>query len=220
MLPPKVMLNRSCSTDPADRGRECTQALATLSAKRDEGHETGLRQRVAPAMSGSVLHDAIALAQMDLLSVVQFQRHLATNHDPIIDGIGCVHTWRVAFEMVTHARDLLRHFPQPTLESDAGWRLPAFRSLGRIRDKSKHRAPRAGKGFRSLNHRHRFLAGEPLHTLSHVEFIECQSRIGVDRHHLRSYVKGLEHRFAGFIAAGQYPFGGWQVARVSRFSRL
>jgi hypothetical protein len=40
-----------------------------------------------PAMPGCVLHAAIALAQMDLLSIVQFQRHLATNHDPIIDGI-------------------------------------------------------------------------------------------------------------------------------------
>src|SRR5260370_34007012 len=127
MLPPKVMLNRSCSTDPAGPGRECTQVLATLSAKRDEGHETGLRQRVAPAMSGSVLHYAIALAQMDLLSVVQFHRHLTTNHDPIIDGIGRVHTWRAAFEMITHARDLLRHFLQRSLESDAGRRLAGSR---------------------------------------------------------------------------------------------
>src|SRR6202023_2184012 len=110
---------------------ECTQVLATLPANRDEGHETGLQQRVAPAMSGPVLHDAIALAQIDLPSVVQFQRHLATNHDPIIDGIRCVHTGSAAIEMVTHARDLFRHFLEPTLESDAGRRLITFRSLGR-----------------------------------------------------------------------------------------
>src|ERR1700738_4354160 len=109
---------------------ECTQVLARLPANRDEGHETGLRQRVAPAMAGSVLHDAITLAQMDLLSVVQFQRHLATNHDPIIDGVRCVHAGSVAFEMVTHARDLLRQFPQPTLESDAGRRLITFGAPG------------------------------------------------------------------------------------------
>jgi plasmid stabilization system protein ParE len=41
---------------------EGAQVLAALPANRDEGHETGLRQRVAPAMAGSVLHDAIALA--------------------------------------------------------------------------------------------------------------------------------------------------------------
>src|SRR5260370_35872191 len=116
MLPPKVMLNRSCSTDPAGPGRECTQVLATLSAKRDEGHETGLRQRVAPAMSGSVLHDAIALAQMDFLSVVQLQRHLATDDDPIVYGIRNVHTGSVALEMVTQAADLLRQFPEPALQ--------------------------------------------------------------------------------------------------------
>ena len=66
---------------------QIVSVLAALPANRDEGHETWLGQRVAPAMAGSVLHDAIALAQMDLLSVVQLQRHLATNHDPIIDGV-------------------------------------------------------------------------------------------------------------------------------------
>src|SRR5258708_11134802 len=104
-------------------------------------------------MPGAVLNDAIALAQTDLLSVVQFQRHLATNHDPIIDGIRCVHPWSAAIEMVTHARDLFRHFLEPTLESDAGWRFITFGSLGRIRDEAKHRAPGARKGFRSLEHR-------------------------------------------------------------------
>src|ERR1700716_3883111 len=97
---------------------EGARVLPPLPANRDEGHETRLRQRVAPAMAGSVLHDAITLAQMDPLSVVQFQRHLATNHDPIIDGIRCVHAWSTAFEMVAHARDLFRQFPQRTLESD------------------------------------------------------------------------------------------------------
>src|SRR3984893_1962904 len=119
---------------------ECTQVLATLPANRDEGHETGLRQRVAPAMSGSVLNDAIALAQLDLLSVVQFQRHLATNHDPIVDSIRCVHPRSTAVEMIAHARDLFRHFLEPTLEGDAGWRLITFGPLGRIGDQAKHRA--------------------------------------------------------------------------------
>src|SRR5437588_4959225 len=59
---------------------EGAQILAALPADRDEGHQAGLRQWVAPAMSRAVLHDAIALAQMDHLSVVQFQRHLAANH--------------------------------------------------------------------------------------------------------------------------------------------
>src|ERR1700730_15538671 len=131
---------------------EGAQVSAALPANRDEGHETGLRQRVAPAMAGSVLHDAITLAQMDLLSVVQFQRHLATNHDPIIDGIRCVHAWSVAVEMVAHARDLFRQFPQRTLESDTRRRLPAFRAPGRIRNKPKHCTPWAGEGLRSLEH--------------------------------------------------------------------
>src|SRR3979490_2144522 len=87
---------------------EGAQVLAALAANRDEGHETGLRQRVAPAMAGSVLHDAITLAQMDPLSVVQFQRHLAANHDRIVDGVRCVHARSAAFEMVAHAGDLLR----------------------------------------------------------------------------------------------------------------
>src|SRR5690242_2242187 len=60
---------------------------AALAANRDEGHEARLRQRVAPAMPGAVLYDAIALAQMDDLSVVQFQRHLAANHDAVINRI-------------------------------------------------------------------------------------------------------------------------------------
>ena len=49
-------------------------------------------------MTRSVLHDAIALVQMDLLSVVQFQRHLEANHDPVIDGIRGVHARCVALE--------------------------------------------------------------------------------------------------------------------------
>src|SRR5258708_7807851 len=171
-------------------------------------------------MAGSVLHYAITLAQMDLLSVVQFQRHLATNHDPIIYGVRCVHAWSVAFEMVAHARDLFRQFSQPTLESDPRRRLPAFGALGWIRNKAKHRSPWARKGFRSLEHRVRFQAGEPWHSLGHVEFVESQSRIGIDRHRLRRYVKGLEHRLAGFIAAGQCPSGRWQVARIVRFGGL
>src|SRR5947207_13432406 len=101
---------------PDDRNsinQEAPQVLAALPANRNEGHETGLRQRVAPAMPGSVLHDAIALTQLDLLSVVQFQRHLATNHDTIIDGARRVHPGSAAVEMVTHARDLVRPFLQP-----------------------------------------------------------------------------------------------------------
>src|SRR6185295_12866394 len=144
----------------------------------------------------------------------------ATNYDPIIYGIRCVHAWSVAFEMVAHARDLFRQFSQRTLESDARRWLPAFGSLGRIRNKTEHRSPRAGKGFRTLEHRVRFRAGELWHTLSHVKFIESQSRIGVDLHQLGSYVKGLEHRLAGFIAAGQCPFGRWQVARIFRVGGL
>src|SRR3954465_9834017 len=31
------------------------------------------------------------------------------------------------------------------------------------------------------------------HPLGHVEFVESQSRIGINRHHLGSYRKGLEH---------------------------
>jgi len=93
---------------------QALQVLATLPAKRDEGHETGLQQRVAPTMSVPFCTMQSPWRKLDLLSVVQFQRHLATNHDPIIDGIRCVHTWRAAFEMMTHARDLLRHFLQRT----------------------------------------------------------------------------------------------------------
>src|SRR5882757_2120079 len=111
---PAFLISLSYRPDQVER----TRVLATLPANRDEGHETGLRQRVAPAMAGSVLHDAIALAQMDFLSVVQFQRHLATNHDSIIDGVRCVHAGSVAIEMVAHARHLLRQFPQATLEGD------------------------------------------------------------------------------------------------------
>src|SRR2546423_2950893 len=129
--------------------QEAPQVLAALPANRDEGHETGLRQRVAPAMAGAVLHDAIALAQMDLLSVVQFQRHLAANNDAIINGVRGVHAWSVAIEMVAHARDLFGHFSQRAFESDARRRLVAFGALGRIRDKPEHRATRARKGFRS-----------------------------------------------------------------------
>jgi len=71
-------------------------------------------------MSGAVLHDAIALAQMDHLSVVQFQRHLAANHDPVVDGIRRVHARRAAVEMVAHAGDLVRQFLQRALDVTPG----------------------------------------------------------------------------------------------------
>src|SRR4029434_11082898 len=63
------------SRKSVDQGR-LRHPSAALPANRDERHQTGLRQWVAPAMPRAVLHDAIALAQMDHLSVVQFQRHL------------------------------------------------------------------------------------------------------------------------------------------------
>ena len=55
-----------------EQGDHTGRCLAALSADRDEGYETRFRQRIAPAMAGSVLHDAITLMQMNLLSVVQF----------------------------------------------------------------------------------------------------------------------------------------------------
>src|SRR4051794_37672131 len=130
-----------------------SRVLPALSAKRYEGHETGLRQRDAPAMASPVLHDAISLMQVNLLSVVQLQRHLPTNHDSVVYRIRRMHARSAAFEMVAHARNLLRHFSQPALESDARRRLPAIRALGRIRDEPKHCTSWAGKCFRPLEHR-------------------------------------------------------------------
>src|SRR4029450_2447413 len=151
------------------------QVLAALSANRDEGHQTRLRQRVASAMARSVLHDAITLAQMDLLSVVQFQRHLATNDDPVIDGVRGVHAGRAAFKMVAHAGALFRHFSQPALERDARRRLVAFGTLGRIRNQAKHRASRTGQGFPPPKPRVRPQALELRPVPRHVEFVERQS---------------------------------------------
>src|SRR5690242_14350628 len=80
------------STTAATPRQNCALVgSAALAAERDEGHQAGLRQRVAPAMPGAVLHDAVALAQMHLLAVVELQRHLATNHDAVIDGLGGMH---------------------------------------------------------------------------------------------------------------------------------
>ena len=106
--------------------------LAPLSANRDECHEAWFRQRVAPAMPGAVLHDAITLTQMNLLSVVQFQRHLATNDDPIVDSVRGMHSWRTAFEMLAHARNLLRQLLQSAVEGNSRRRLPAVWALGRL----------------------------------------------------------------------------------------
>ena len=63
------------------------QVSGALPADRDKRHQTGFRQWVAPAMARSVLHDAITLAQMDLLPVVQLQCHLAANHNSVVDGV-------------------------------------------------------------------------------------------------------------------------------------
>src|SRR6187431_2919353 len=91
---------------------------AALPADRDESHQAGLRQRVAPAMAGAVLHDAIALAQMHLLPVVQFERHLAANHDAVVDRIRRVHTGRATLEMIAHAGEFVRQLLDAGVEGD------------------------------------------------------------------------------------------------------
>src|SRR4051812_28236413 len=93
-------LVRQVSPDRRNR-LTISAASGALPADRDKGHQARFRQWVTPAMARSVLHDAIALTQMDLLPVVQLQCHLAANHDAIVDGVRSVHPRRAALEMVS-----------------------------------------------------------------------------------------------------------------------
>ena len=59
-------------------------------------------------MSGSILNNAIALAEVDSFSVVEFQNHFPPDDDAVVKSIRGVHSGCIAFEVLSHTRDFLR----------------------------------------------------------------------------------------------------------------
>ena len=116
--------------------------------------------------------------------------------------------------MVSHARDLFLHFSKPAFERDSGRWLPAFGGASADTRSVRSMVPAGpGKAFVPCRHRIRLQAGESWHPLGHVQFVERQSRIGINFHQLWSHLKRLQHRLAGFIAAGQCTSWRRQITR-------
>ena len=57
-------------------------------------------------MASTILDDAVTLAQMNCLAIIQLKSHLSSDNYSVVDTIRRMHAWRVALKMRCHARNL------------------------------------------------------------------------------------------------------------------
>src|SRR3954471_12834771 len=176
---------------------------AWLAADGNERHETWLGQGIAPAMPRAVLDDAIPLAQLHDLAIVELERHFAAHHDAIVDGVGGVHPRRTAVEVPAHAWNLVVELRERRLERHAGGRLPSRRTARWIRDEAEVGAAGVRKITRLLQPRVRLRSRQLGDPLGRIQLVEREARVRVDLHDLGRNSARPEHRLARCIPPGQ-----------------
>src|SRR5262249_37091378 len=91
-----------------------------LCADQHEGHERRLRQWIAPAMAGAILHHTVALTKMDRLSIVKLQDHFAAHNYSVVHAIRRVHSQDCRARSASPCLETFARSPRDSFRKRAG----------------------------------------------------------------------------------------------------
>ena len=139
-----------------------------LSSYEHERHQARLGEPITPPVTSAVLNDAVALAEINCVAIIQLKGNLASNHYPVVDAVRRMHSRRVAFKVRCHSGNPLVQFGQ--IPSVCLWiGLRSLRRLRREHDEPKEGATRFRERTLPCQHGIGFLSGDPRYAVGRVE---------------------------------------------------
>ena len=170
-----------------------------VSTHEDHDHQAGDVERIAPRMSGPVLHDRVARAQLSGRPVVEFE-DAAPGHDEfVVDRRRRVHPGVIGLEVLAESWQLVTELGEGCVEVEV---VEHRRCVGRHAEEPEAKAT----DRRKVRRRRGLLAavGKSKWPVSSPELEELCLRKQIDRHRLDGVVAG-EDRLSVFIVARDHP---------------